>query len=518
MNDSVPLYNFYRRYLWNETDFGNWQDGMVQEARGVLEGLVAAAVLSGYDVAPSGATLACTVQPGIASAPSGYMGVVNSVSLASMQTADGTNPRRDLIVLRPVLTANTQIARPTAPFDPVYLRTLQQAAVVVISGTAAASPVYPSTQANDVVLAGVRVAASVTSLAQTDIDYSVRDTPGKNSRFQEAQAKYDRRLRPYLSTSQVLGIKPSQLFEGNNWRSFVYISPSTASRYPQDGAGNIQNIDATLNFQSGVVAGGDALSPDFSPTIPTANNCIVATVAIDTSDNVHVTYGTVGTRAQCFAAIYNQTQAGAGAIAAPPTTMFVVAFVVVSSKDGSNVTELDLVDARTPFAFSGAAAVRRYPNVLLAGDGSGDYTTLAAAIAALPTGGVICVSANTTVPTNATLPNNTKLLGRKNVTLTVSAGATVTLGDNCLVEDLTVDHTGATSGNALLISGNNAEVFDCIFKESAANTGVAISVTGNYATITDSRFYGVLTPSTGTGISVGNNAVDCYANNNTYLT
>lgn len=512
--DSIPLYNFYRRYLWNETDFTNWQEGMVEEARGVFEGMVAASVLSGYDIAPSGATLAVTVQPGIASGPSGYMHVVKSVSLASMQAADATNPRRDLVVLRQLLTPDTAIQRPTAPYDSVYLRTLQQTQVVVIAGTAAATPVYPSAQANDVVLAGVRVAPTATSFATTDLDFSVRDTPGKHTKFQEAQAKYDRRLRPYLSSSQVLSIKPSQLFEGANWRSFIYVSSSVASRFPQDGTGKIQDVDATVNFQTGVIAGGDAISPDFTPHVPTAGNCVVVTVALNTDDTLNIQYGTTGTRAQCFAAIYNQTQAGAGAIVAPVNSM-PIAYVVVSSKDGTNVTELDLVDARTPFSFTGATQLRRYPNVILAGDGTGDYTTLNAAVAALPSGGVIVLGSNTTVGTNVSIPDNTKIVGRRNLTLTISAGVAITCGANCVFEDVLFDATALVTGIAITAGFSNT-FYNCSLKLNPAISVIGIYANVGRLSVEDCRFYGVVFPSLSHGTYLDISAYDYFTSNNTY--
>jgi hypothetical protein len=193
-NPQLALYNFYGRYLWAASDFQAQQDGIIGAARGVLEGLVAASVLSGFDVAPSGATLACTVASGIAASPSGYLDVTTSTQLASFSAADATNPRRDLIVARPSPTPSTFIANPTIPLSTVPLLSLQECVIAVISGTAAATPQYPAALSGDTILAGVRIAPSATSLAQSDIDFEVRDIPGKNTRLQQNMGKFDNRL------------------------------------------------------------------------------------------------------------------------------------------------------------------------------------------------------------------------------------------------------------------------------------------------------------------------------------
>jgi hypothetical protein len=507
---TVPLYNFYFRYKWSDVDFAGWQTGMVDTVHGALEGGFGAAVMKGLAVTP-GSGMHINVSVGIAIGPTGYLHVLGAPAVVSIATADATNPRRDFIVARPLSVDDTFITRPTLPFDSVPLKKLQETQILAIAGTAAATPAYPSIGSDDVILAAVRVAPSASSFAQTDINMHIRDIAGKYNNFQQSQARFDDRLRPFVSTNQILGIKPSQLFEADGFnRGFTYVSSSVASRFPQNGASQITDADTLVNFQSGAVTGGDAITPDFTPTIPSAGNCIVAAVSLNTNDTLNIQYGVTGTRAQCFAAVYNQTQGGgAGSIVAPTNSM-PICYAMLSSKDGSNITELELLDARTPFAFIGSTQIRRYPDVILAGDGTGDYTTLASAIAALPSGGVIILGSATTVPSNATVPANTKMVGRKKHTLTISAGATVTWGDKCSIEDIIVDHSAATSGTAMTAQGNYFQANGCEFKENAAGTGVALQVNGNYASVEDVIFRGCILPSTATGVSVGNNAVDCY--------
>lgn len=515
-NAAVALYNFYFRYKWSDVDFTAWQSGLVDTVHGAMEGGFGASVVQGGAITP-GAGLTINVANFIAVGPTGYLHVLNTPAVVNISAANVTNPRRDLIVARPNSVGASAITRPTIPFDTVNLQQLQETQIVVIAGTAAASPVYPAAGSDDVVLAGLRVAPSAASFAQTDIDMFVRDIAGKHTNFQQQQSKYDDRCRPYASSSNTLGIKPSQLFEANGQgRAFTYVASSVASRFPQSSANVISSSDATLNFQTGVVAGGDNITPDFTPQIPTAGNCIVAAVALNANDTLNIQFGVVGTRAQCFAAIYNQTQGGGAGSIVAPTNSYPIAYVVLSSKDGSTITELDVMDARTPFAFIGSPQLRRYPNVILAGDGTGDYTTLASAIAALPSGGLIVLGSNTTVTVSTQIPANTKLIGRQNLTLTINAGVVVGCGANVLLEDLIIDHTGASSGNAILASGVAFKAYNVTCLENATGTGVAINITAGRASVEDCSFYGCVDPSTATGISIGTNAFDYYLNNNTF--
>lgn len=345
-NAEINLFHFYRRYLWNEIDFAAWQEGMVDSARGAFQGAFAGAVLEGFEVdLTSGMGL--EVQAGIACGPTGYLNVTDEV-VALSAPVPASLPVRHLVVARPNLIENTPITRPTTPFDTVYLKQTQATEVILIEGTEAESPVYPATEPNDVVLAGVRVAPGATGLADEDLDFEIRDTLGKNSNFQQDAGRWDDRLRPYRSTNKVLGIKPSQL-QAPFAKVFSFVSKAAPSIFPKDSGGDYNPADTFLNFESGAITGGDEVTPDFIPTIPTAGNAIVATVGILSDDTISVVYGTEGTREQCFQAITNQSQAGAGSVGINAAAKL-VAFVVLYSEDGSEITELDFVDCRGPAA------------------------------------------------------------------------------------------------------------------------------------------------------------------------
>lgn len=167
----------------------------------------------------------------------------------------------------------------------------------------------------------------------------------------------------------------------------------------------------------------------------------------------------------------------------------------------------------------------RLSNILINAGGYPSYfikseLQLQTAIAGMTTagGGVAAFIGPITISQSYTFPANVKLVGLNGASIiTIPQGFSLTLGNKSKIEEMWFDQTSATSGNALIASGLYFEAYDSIFKVNAAGTGVGLAITGNYASVQDCTFYGCVTPSTGTGISVGLNAVDTYLNNNTFL-
>lgn len=419
------LFHFYRRYKWRAQDFQDHQDGMVDHTRGLAEGVVSAAVMDGMEATP-GAALSVDIAAGFAIGPTGYLHVHDAVENVAL-TAPVGNPSRSLIVARPLLVDNTPITRPILPNDSVPLRQEQDSEIVLIAGTPAAQPAYPSTQANDVVLCGVRLAPGQTSVADVDLDFSVRDIPGKNTDLGQHQAVYDDRARPYRSTNQVLGIKPAQLTDGRG-RAFYYVDRSTISKFPRDGSNMFAGGDSFYNFNTGAVSGGDAQTPAFFQQIPSAGNAIVATISLQTNDQVQIDYGTEGTRAQCLNAIINQLNAGAGGIAMP-LNVARLAFVIIYSNDGLNVTEIDVIDARSTFNFGGSVQERQ------------------------------TVAFNSNAATGYTAQQNDRLIL---ATMTGASGFTVTLGSAASYSvdtEITVKRLGTGTGT-LTVQGTGGELVE----------------------------------------------------------
>ncbi len=176
-----PLFDFYFRYKWNEVDFADWQDTMIGTLRDTVGAIFGPSLIAGGAVAPSGSTRAVTVAAYETINEDGYLGVRNSTVLASV-TAN-SNPRKDLIVARPLLVNQTTIVRPTSPFDTVPFHVGQDTEIVVIAGTPAGSPAYPAKADGDVIIAGLAVANGATSFSAPNIDTTITELISSNNNF-----------------------------------------------------------------------------------------------------------------------------------------------------------------------------------------------------------------------------------------------------------------------------------------------------------------------------------------------
>lgn len=340
-NNAIQLFNYYRRYKWRAADFDTLQLALSDQARGIAEGAYGGAVLLGGDVDPAATGLQVNVSAAVAVGPTGYLHVQSGVSV-SLSAPTGSNPSLSLVVLRPELTPNSLITKPTSPFETVPLRVQQGSQVVVVPGTPAANPAYPVKGANDVVLCGVRLAPGQVNIAETDLDYTVRDEVGRNSEHGQNTFAFDDRCRPFRATATTVGIKPSQT---RRPMRLLDTGKGQPSIFPKTAGGLFQAVDTVLNFVTGAITGGDEVSPDFTPVIPSGSNSVVATVVLNARDELQVQYGTPGTLAQCLAGIANQTRTGAGSIALA-RGRYKIAYVVVTSRSGA-LSDLLVVDARS---------------------------------------------------------------------------------------------------------------------------------------------------------------------------
>lgn len=342
--EAPALFNFYFRYAWDQNNFNDWQSGMVSLERGAMEGLFEGAVLGGFDLtAVSGMVLQAST--GIAVGPTGYLMVMNSANNLIF-TPPVSNPRLDLIVVRPLLTNTGFITRPTTPFDSVPLKVLQDCQVIVIQGTEGATPDYPAAGVNDVVIAGIRLTAAMSAFTDPkyDGDFNKREIMGKRSNFQQNFGRYDDRLRPVKNTFNSLAIFPSQLIHPNS-RAFSFVNKTMPSIFPKSG-GLYNHAQTFLNFLTGAISGGDTTSSAFTPTIPAAGTFINATVGITTNDTIQVAYGVAGTHTQCFDGISNQSLSSSAGGVAILANAKPIAIVTLGSLDGVNINTLEYVDCR----------------------------------------------------------------------------------------------------------------------------------------------------------------------------
>lgn len=168
---TINQYNFYMDYIWSPTDFANLQGWLQAEYRGIALGFTGnqAAVLQGCLCSPDGG-LNVTVGSGICVDSNGRISVVTG-GTASLSSPSG-NPANSLIVIRPTLTDLNQIPEPDSPLTNVPLYEGLTYSIVVINGTPGATPSYPSTQANDIVIAGLLIPAAATTITQSMFDFT----------------------------------------------------------------------------------------------------------------------------------------------------------------------------------------------------------------------------------------------------------------------------------------------------------------------------------------------------------
>lgn len=353
-NSQNSFFHWYKRYKVRAQDMNDFQDAMAQVGRGLGEASLGAAILKGFGITP-GAGLSLNVDPGIATAASGYLQVINDASVLDVTNAAVSGlPCRSLIVVTPDLVDSDFINSPTTPFTSVPLRQLQKATVKLIMGNAGANPEYPAKGVNDVIICGLIIPPSAASITTSMLDFEVRESIGVNSLIAQNQVRFDNRMRPFRSTSMVLGIKPSQNI-GSSPLCFSYPGRLTPSLFPLN-AGSFNPIDTFIDFSTGVISGGDTTTPSFTPVISDANGAVIAVVTLTQKDTLNISFGDLGgTYDQCLASIKNQVFSGPGSLPSPDGN-FGIAYVILTSYNGA-LSDLSVFDGR-PFLGSGAAAAK----------------------------------------------------------------------------------------------------------------------------------------------------------------
>lgn len=136
-------------------------------------------------VTRSNSVLGGSVSDGIAYDANGQLTEISPTSSTSkdftLEPADATYARWDLLCLKYVATGDTPVPKPSDPISIVSLNLHDDFELVVVEGTPANSPVYPAK--GDpllVVLAGIRIPANSTLGTQCTVDYSVREQANAN--------------------------------------------------------------------------------------------------------------------------------------------------------------------------------------------------------------------------------------------------------------------------------------------------------------------------------------------------
>lgn len=172
----IREFNFYTDYLWSPTDFLNLQTWLQNEIRGIALGVSGQSLLSGCLATPGGGLLV-SVSDGVAIDSFGRIVVVTGANVAVAEPVG--NPAKTLIVLRPKLVDMTSIPLPDAPMTNVFLHEKLSYDLLALNGTPAGSPVYPTPQANDIVVAALIIPDSTVTLLASMFDRSKISLPLK---------------------------------------------------------------------------------------------------------------------------------------------------------------------------------------------------------------------------------------------------------------------------------------------------------------------------------------------------
>jgi hypothetical protein len=174
-NATLKKFYFYNNYIVTASDLTNLQEWIFQTVGNLAAGFSPNnTVLNGLDVT-SVSGLVVTVASGAAINQSGQIGVLTSATPVSIASPAG-NPANSLVVLRPKTTDQDFITDPSNPFsgNTVPLDRLLGCDVVVLNGTPAVSPSYPTPLSTDIVLMGIKLSTAATGIAASGIDSSQR--------------------------------------------------------------------------------------------------------------------------------------------------------------------------------------------------------------------------------------------------------------------------------------------------------------------------------------------------------
>jgi hypothetical protein len=188
---TIKDFNFYDNYLFTALDFTTFQSYTAQQYAAATQA-GSGAVLTGLDVTGSSASMNVTVASGFAMSASGDLMGSASSNVITL-TSDPSNSKKSLIVLRPAATGVDYIPDPRNPLGPqIPLHNVMGSTVVLLDGTASATPTYPATSATDVILIGLTIPAAATGLPYSDFDRSVRSISFTQQKIESSYSE------PYL--------------------------------------------------------------------------------------------------------------------------------------------------------------------------------------------------------------------------------------------------------------------------------------------------------------------------------
>lgn len=218
--EEVRDFNFVFDYLVNETDMTKFQRWLRAEYRGITQGAFGPSCLSGLKVTQSSG-LQMSVSIGIAVNEDGRMLYLDTATADTPFASPVANPARSLIVLRPINEPTAPTPEPLDPGTDFYLNDILFAEVIIIDGTPAATPVYPSIEPGDVILAGFLIPAGAVGVTIANEELYKRDVP----------TQLEQRIRAVLSTDSTYTVTAAdQILEIANAQVNLPADPKTVIR------------------------------------------------------------------------------------------------------------------------------------------------------------------------------------------------------------------------------------------------------------------------------------------------
>lgn len=137
-----------------------------------------------FIITMSGSLLGGSVGNGIGYDNNGNLTEITPSSVTSKDFTIGaahpTLPRWDLLVIDHIFTGDTPVPKPSDPITTIDLNLHDDFALIVRPGVPSASPAYPAKQAQDIILAGLKVPAAATLGTQVTVDLSIREIAQRN--------------------------------------------------------------------------------------------------------------------------------------------------------------------------------------------------------------------------------------------------------------------------------------------------------------------------------------------------
>lgn len=246
--NDIRQFIWYPQYIVQPQDMTGLQQYLRATSETSMEGLTGAAILSGMRPSAAGG-MNVSIGAGIAASAAGRLAILQNDAQVTV-ASDPALPTRTLVVARPSLTNVDSIIEPLNPPTVVPFTQRLDMSLVVIPGTPAASPSYPSKQAGDIVLLGLLIPAAAASVSVTDFEIGPREVPKKAARkIREASVSF--------TAASGEGQEDTIEFDATAASGVIALPPASVMLGREI---TVMKIDSTANIVQVLPNGGETLS------------------------------------------------------------------------------------------------------------------------------------------------------------------------------------------------------------------------------------------------------------------